>query len=247
MLFAVSDESHPQLSGARADATYSYIVKVSTRTPVSTRHKDRVQAPVSAPAPTPPGSNCAGGCHVLGSSPVNACLETGFRLLGSSPVVGSAREVDCWGGRARVRRRLHRVSALLVSGRPYDRWRAHTCARLASRVGLATRLARGSFGLVPSRSSGTDQTEKELRNLNGAEADPTERELENWNGVGADPTERELGNLNSARADPTECELGNLNSAGADPTEQELGSLNGAVGADPTEQELGNKNGFCQG
>ncbi|RWV79530.1 hypothetical protein GW17_00059315 [Ensete ventricosum] len=142
MLFAVSDESHPQLSGARADATYSYIVKVSTRTPVSTRHKDRVQAPVSAPAPTPPGSNCAGGCHVLGSSPVNACLETGFRLLGSSPVVGSAREVDCWGGRARVRRRLHRVSALLVSGRPYDRWRAHTCARLASRVGLATSAGR---------------------------------------------------------------------------------------------------------
>ncbi|RRT45541.1 hypothetical protein B296_00055066, partial [Ensete ventricosum] len=77
MLFAVSDESHPQLSGARADATYSDIVKVSTRTPVSTRHKDRVQAPVSAPAPTPPGSNVdvtgspAAGCWVrLGKSTI---------------------------------------------------------------------------------------------------------------------------------------------------------------------------------
>ncbi|RZR85969.1 hypothetical protein BHM03_00013056 [Ensete ventricosum] len=81
-------------------------------------------------------------------------------------------------------------------------------------------LARGGFGLVPSRSSGTDQTEQELRNLNGAEADPTERELGNWNGAEADPTERELGNLNSA---------------GADSTEQELGNLNGAARADPTE------------
>ncbi|RZS04264.1 hypothetical protein BHM03_00034574 [Ensete ventricosum] len=121
--------------------------------------------------------------------------------------------------------------------------------------GGPTRLARGGFGLVPSRSSGTDQTEQELKNLNGAEVDPTERELGNWNGVGAAPTERELRNLNSVGADPTGRELGNwngvgvdptehelenLNSAGADPTEQELGNLNGAAGADPTEQELGN-------
>ncbi|RZS25223.1 hypothetical protein BHM03_00058397 [Ensete ventricosum] len=144
----------------------------------------------------------------------------------------------------------------------------HTYARLASRVGLATSagqlseggpicLTLGGFGLVPSGSSGTDQTEQELRNLNGAEADLTERELGNWNGAGADPTERELGNLNSAGADPTEQELGNLNgagtdsarqklgnlnSAGVDPTEQELRNLNGA-GADPTEQKLGNLNG----
>ncbi|RWW70931.1 hypothetical protein BHE74_00021364 [Ensete ventricosum] len=106
--------------------------------------------------------------------------------------------------------------------------------------GGPTRLARGGFGLVPSRSSGTDQTEQELRNLNGAEADPTGRELKNWNGAGADPIERELGNLNSAGADPTEQELGNLNGAiGADPTEQELGNYDVAR-ADLIEQELGN-------
>ncbi|RWV91987.1 hypothetical protein GW17_00045683 [Ensete ventricosum] len=103
-------------------------------------------------------------------------------------------------------------------------------------------LARGGFGLVPSGSSGTDQTEQELRNLNGAGADPTEQELGNSNGARADPTEQELGNLNGTGADPTEQELGNLNGVGADLTEQELGNLNG-VGADPTEQELGNSNG----
>ncbi|RRT37391.1 hypothetical protein B296_00046472 [Ensete ventricosum] len=93
-------------------------------------------------------------------------------------------------------------------------------------------LARGGSGLVPSGSSGTDQTERELRNLNGA---------------GADPTEQELGSLNGARADPTEQELRNWNGAGADPTEQELGNLNGAR-ADSTEHELGNLNlGFCRG
>ncbi|RWV82041.1 hypothetical protein GW17_00056491, partial [Ensete ventricosum] len=85
-------------------------------------------------------------------------------------------------------------------------------------------LARGGSRLVPSGSSGTDQTKQELRNLNGA---------------GADPTEQELGNLNGARDELTEQELGNWNGAGDDPTEQELGNWNGA-GVDPTEHELGN-------
>ncbi|RWV89397.1 hypothetical protein GW17_00048454 [Ensete ventricosum] len=110
------------------------------------------------------------------------------------------------------------------------------------RTSYAYLLARGGSGLVPSGSSGTDQTERELRNLNGAGADSTEQELGSLNGARADPTEQELGNLNGARADPTEHELGNWNDAGADPTEQELGNLNGAR-ADPIEHELGNLNG----
>ncbi|RRT68376.1 hypothetical protein B296_00008710 [Ensete ventricosum] len=61
-------------------------------------------------------------------------------------------------------------------------------------------LARGGSGLVPSGSSGTYQTERELRNLNGAGADSTEQELGSLNGARADPTEQELGNLNARKS-----------------------------------------------
>ncbi|RZS03562.1 hypothetical protein BHM03_00033752 [Ensete ventricosum] len=125
-------------------------------------------------------------------------------------------------------------------GSPY--WCPISFPRRVGHVGGPVLLARGGSGLVPSGSSGTDQTEQELRNLNGIEADPTEQELGNLNGAGADPTEHELGNLNGAGADPTEHELGNLDGAGADPTEHELGNLDGA-GADLTEHEPGNLNG----
>ncbi|RWW37057.1 hypothetical protein BHE74_00057879 [Ensete ventricosum] len=80
-------------------------------------------------------------------------------------------------------------------------------------------LTRGGSELVTSGSSGTDQTERELRNLNVAGADLTEQELGNLNGARADPTEHELRNWNGVRADPTEHELGNWNGVGADPTE----------------------------
>ncbi|RZR73228.1 hypothetical protein BHM03_00021691, partial [Ensete ventricosum] len=136
---------------------------------------------------------------------------------------------------------------------PY--WRPTSFSRRVSHVGgpvvrgladVAAKspflLARGGSGLVSSGSSGTDQTEQELRNLNGARADPTEQELGNLDGTGADPTEHELGNLDGTGADPTEHELGNLNGSGADPTEHELENLNGA-GAYPTEHELKNLNG----
>ncbi|RRT60308.1 hypothetical protein B296_00024851 [Ensete ventricosum] len=169
-------------------------------------------------------------------------------------------EVGCWSGGAREGRRHLRsgrasvparrsgAGAYIVSvvGHPYlatllPLWITMSSCPSTTPVVLAL-LARGGFGLVPSGSSGTDQTEQELKNLNGAGADPTEQELGNSNGARADPTEQELGNWNGAGADPTEQELGNWNGAGADPTEQELGNWNGA-GADPTEQELGNWNG----
>ncbi|RWV86645.1 hypothetical protein GW17_00051436 [Ensete ventricosum] len=95
-------------------------------------------------------------------------------------------------------------------------------------------LTHGGSELVSSGSSGIDQTEQELRNLNGARADPTEEELGSLNGARVYPTEQELGNWNGVGADPTEQELGNLNGARADPTEHELGNWNGA-GANPTE------------
>ncbi|RRT44409.1 hypothetical protein B296_00051511 [Ensete ventricosum] len=171
----------------------------------------------------------------------------------------AGKGVDVTHGRSAVRPLAPPILAsdqLPVSGRPR---RQASCPR--ARGCGDQLLARGGFGLFPSGSSGTDQTEQELRNLNGAGADPTEQglgnsngaradsteqELGNWNGAGADLIEQELGNLNGAGADPIEQELENLNGVGADPTEQELGNSNGA-GADPTEQELGNLNlGFCR-
>ncbi|RZS12004.1 hypothetical protein BHM03_00043386 [Ensete ventricosum] len=158
-----------------------------------------------------------------------------------------------------------RVSALPASGRSYDRWRPHTFARLASRVGSATSVGQLSEGgptwwpghHLPYHSSPSREDLLEVPDK-GAE---DKRGLGNLNSAGADPTEQELGNLNgTARADLTEHGLGN--SVEADPTERGLGNLNGAARADltehergncyiarvdPIEQELGNWNGFYQG
>ncbi|RZS05840.1 hypothetical protein BHM03_00036397 [Ensete ventricosum] len=166
-----------------------------------------------------------------------------------------------------------RVSALPASGRPYDRWRPHTCARLASRVGSATSAGQLSEGgptwrsghHLPYHSSSPGKTFSRclMRVLKmglvlsflarggfglvpsgSSWAGQTEQELRNLNGAEADPTERGLGNLNSAGADPIEHELGNLNGATrADPIEHGLG--NGA-GADSTERGLGNLNGAAR-
>ncbi|RZR75717.1 hypothetical protein BHM03_00000197 [Ensete ventricosum] len=153
------------------------------------------------------------------------------------------------------------VSALPVSGRPYDRWRPHTCVRLACRVGLATsagQLSEGAMMWWPGHHVPYHSPREDLlgapdegvadevlclatgaRDGDVARADPTEQELGNCDVARVDPTEQELGNYDVARVDPTEQELGNCDVARVDPTEQELG--NSDVGrVDPTEQELGN-------
>ncbi|RWW53481.1 hypothetical protein BHE74_00040024 [Ensete ventricosum] len=158
------------------------------------------------------------------------CVRSVVRSLGCRPYL-------CQVGRTTAGAPILASDQLPASGRPCRQASFPRAHRRGDQL-----LARGGFGLVPSGSSGTDQTEQEIRNLNCAGADPTEQELGNWNGAGVDSSEHELGNLDGAGADPTEHELGNLNDAGVDPTEHELGNLNGSR-ADPTEHELGNLNG----
>ncbi|RWV88014.1 hypothetical protein GW17_00049937 [Ensete ventricosum] len=119
----------------------------------------------------------------------------------SYPVTG----IGCWSGGARVRRRRLRSGAYIVDVVDHlylatwlPLWLTMPSYTSTMPVVLALLIRDGSE-LVPSWGLGTDQTEQELRNLNG---------------VGANPTKQELGNLNGARADPIEHELRNLNVAG---------------------------------
>ncbi|RZS24481.1 hypothetical protein BHM03_00057553 [Ensete ventricosum] len=54
-----------------------------------------------------------------------------------------------------------RVSALPASGRPYDRWRPHICARLASRIGSA--MSAGQLSEAGRR--GVEEFERGLLHL----------------------------------------------------------------------------------
>ncbi|RWW55480.1 hypothetical protein BHE74_00037886 [Ensete ventricosum] len=65
---------------------------------------------------------------VFFSSVVLAAVAKGF---------GSGSRLLGWWSTGQKEAPQVRVSALPASGRPYDHWRPHTCARLASRVGSA--------------------------------------------------------------------------------------------------------------